>query len=398
MKNHLLILVGSCAVAFSSIAQTTLTLQPDGAAGKDTEVMSCVPCGYDVRNFKNKADFNAMAWTNNGNLSMIRSLIEFNLTSIPISATVIDARLSLYFNPTSGEGTHSGSNAAYLRRITAAWDEAIVTWNNQPPATTVNQISLVATASSTQDHLNINVTAVVQDMVSNPATNFGWMLCLQNEAVYRKLILASSDNTNAALRPKLVVTYNAPLPVELVSFEAENSASGIQLKWATASETNNKGFEVERTSSAGDTFEKIAWIDGHGTTTSTHLYNFEDSNIKSGLNYYYRLKQIDWDGNSGYSKIVLGIIPVSQIDITVQPNPFSENTGIIYKLDENARVRLEVHNLQGQKTVTLLDKFHEAGNYRFQFNPASCGYAPGVFVINLFVNNNVFTKRVVEIK
>lgn len=399
MKNHLLILVGNCALSFSSLAQTVLTLQPDGAAGKDTEVFSCVPCGYDNRNYKNKVDFDAIAWTNNGNFSVVRSLIEFNLTSIPVGTTVIEARLSFYFQPTSNEGNHSGNNTAYLRRITTAWDEAVVTWNNQPPTTTLGQVSLAATATSTQNHLNINVTAMVQDMVSNPATNFGWMLLLQNEAIFRKLILTSSDYLpNPSLRPKLVITYNAPLPVGLMMFEAENNEAAIHLKWATASETNNKGFELQRTAAADGAFEKIAWIDGHGTTTSTQLYSYEDRTIKSGMNYYYRLKQIDLDGNFSHSKIVSCMVPVSGIDITVQPNPFSENTGIIYKLDESAHVRLEVYNLQGQKATTLVDKFHQAGNYEFLFNPANFGYTPGVFEINLLVNNKVFTKRMVEIK
>lgn len=398
MKKHVLILISSCAVSLSSFAQSTLTLQPDAAAGKDAELFSCVPCGYDNKNFGTKKDLNAIAWTNSGNLSKIRSLIQFNLSSIPVNATVTDARLSLYHNNTSSEGPHSGGNASYLQRVTAAWVESTVTWNNQPPTTSSGQVTLSSSVSSTQDYVDINVTALVQDMVSNPATNFGFMLRLQTETIYKKLILASSDHITPALRPKLVVTYITPLPVEFLFLEAENNPAGIQLKWATASETNNKGFELERTISPLVNFEKIAWIAGNGTTSSVYLYHFEDRNLISGMNYFYRLKQVDLDGNFSYSKIVSGMIPVSKHEITVMPNPFSESTSIIYTLSEDAHVRLEVYNQSGQKAATLVNKFQEAGNYPLQFTPRKSGYAPGIFEIIFLVNDQIYTKRIVEIK
>ena len=218
MTKKLLLATACYLITALSIAQTTttLTLQPDAAAGKDAEIFSCAPCGYTTLNFGTKRDLNAIAWTNGGKQSNVRSLIQFDLSGIPANATVTDAKLNLYFNPTSEEGKHAqifGSNKSYLQRITSSWTESTVTWNTQPSVTTLNQVSLAGTTSSTQSFSNINVTQLIVDSRNNPASSFGFMLKLQQEKSYRKLIFASSDNATASIRPKLVITYTTPSPL-----------------------------------------------------------------------------------------------------------------------------------------------------------------------------------------
>lgn len=213
MKKYLLFLLSLCTYATTE-AQTTITLQPDGTAGKDAEIASCVACGYSIRNFGTKQDFAAYAWTNNGNSSNVRSLVQFDLSAIPAGATITSAYLSLYFNPNSSEGGHVSSllstNSSYLQRITSNWNEMTVTWNTQPTTTTLHQVTLPKTTSSTQNFPNINVTTLVRDMVTNPSQSFGFMLRLRNEVRFNKLILTSSDHPTASLRPKLVITYTVP--------------------------------------------------------------------------------------------------------------------------------------------------------------------------------------------
>jgi hypothetical protein len=331
-------------------------------------------------------------------------MIEFNLTSIPTNATVSSALLSFYYSTSlcTNETNHTGSNASYLRRILTAWGELTVTWNTQPTTTTVNQVSLAPLAASL-NVLNINVTTMVQDMVTNPSTNFGWMLQLVSEpsSPPRKLVFGSSDCPDSTVRPMLVVTYTAPvpLPVELLSFEVANNSSGNILSWATGSETNNNGFEVQLSLSGYEnSFEMIGWRDGNGTSSETHSYSFEDKNTSSAKVYYYRLKQIDYDGKTSFSKIISCTVSIPKIELIVHPNPFSENTNITYMLSKNSFARLEVYNVTGQKVVTLANKFHEAGNYQFQFSPAAYGFAPGVFQIILIVNDQVYTSRIIETK
>lgn len=227
-------LIGSAILTSSLKAQSTLTLQP-GPAGKDAEVFSCVPCGYSTRNFGNIGDLCAVSWTNNGNSSKIRGLIQFDLSGIPSGSVINDARLSLYYNPNTDEGKHFkyfGNNSALLQRIIQNWDEATVTWNNQPVTTTQNQVVIPSSTTSTQDYPNINVTNLIRDMVNNPASSFGMMLKLQYESHFRKLIFASGDYSVASKRPKLTVTYTPPLRTmpETVELTARPSQKRVTLE------------------------------------------------------------------------------------------------------------------------------------------------------------------------
>jgi hypothetical protein len=93
------------------------------------------------------------------------------------------------------------------------------------------------------------------------------------------------------------------LPVELISFNAKAVDNQyIQLDWATATEINNDGFEVLRSTNGID-FERIAWMDGHGNSTEKNEYVFKDHGVNKGVNYYYQLKQIDYDGQYEYFDI-----------------------------------------------------------------------------------------------
>jgi hypothetical protein len=99
-------------------------------------------------------------------------------------------------------------------------------------------------------------------------------------------------------------TNNTPLPVTLLYLTADAiNNKYIQLDWATASEINNQGFEVQR-STDGVSFERIAWVDGHGTSNSTLYYSSDDRTAQPGVVYYYRLKQVDIDGHFVYTEIV----------------------------------------------------------------------------------------------
>ncbi len=112
----------------------------------------------------------------------------------------------------------------------------------------------------------------------------------------------------------LIIRYLDSLitPVELNSFKGSiNNSNHILLEWATATETNNKGFEVQRSeirdqkSGSGDYngWKRIGFVEGNGTTTQIHIYSFSDLNVIPGI-YKYRLKQIDFDGSYNLSKEV----------------------------------------------------------------------------------------------
>ena len=135
---------------------------------------------------------------------------QFNLGSIPATATISSAYLNLY----NAVNLHSYDvesrytiSTTYLRRVTESWDESTITWNDQPATTTTNQVSLDAPLSGSDDFTDINVTPIINDMLNEG--NYGFLLRLQTEYKYRHVIFASSDYAYAADRPMLSITCTA---------------------------------------------------------------------------------------------------------------------------------------------------------------------------------------------
>lgn len=200
----------SLLIIFSSSfsnAQFQVILQPNAIAGKDAVISS----DYTTLNIGSHVDFDAYAWTVGGVFTILRSLIQFDISTVPVNSIITSATLTLYNNPTSSStnAIHqslTGSNMGYFEKITQPWNEMTVTWATQPNTTPINRIILPQSTSPHQDYV-LDVTSFVQDAYLNPSTSFGWMLKLQTEINYRSLIFASSDNANPSKWPKLVINY-----------------------------------------------------------------------------------------------------------------------------------------------------------------------------------------------
>lgn len=151
-----------------------------------------------------------MAWTYGGTEAACRGLIRFDLSSIPATAKITKAELYLYHVTNQGKNPQhsqlSGSNAGYLVQVSTPWAADSVTWSNQPSIIPESQVVLPASTSDTQDYI-IDVTAMVSNMVKQPASNNGFMIKLQNEEHYRALTFANSNNKNPKLHPTLRVLY-----------------------------------------------------------------------------------------------------------------------------------------------------------------------------------------------
>lgn len=109
------------------------------------------------------------------------------------------------------------------------------------------------------------------------------------------------------------------LPVEYVFFDAKLKEKDVELSWVTASEINNEGFEIQKSSNAFE-WQTIGWINGAGNSQERQDYQFIDKDPFDGNNYY-RLKQIDFDGNFEYSTLQsIRFEPENSI-LEVFPNP-----------------------------------------------------------------------------
>jgi hypothetical protein len=135
-----------------------------------------------------------------------------------------------------------------------------------------------------------------------------------------------------------------PLPVTLVfvNATAENNKY-IRIEWATASETDNSGFEVQR-STDGNNFEDQGWIAGHLNSTTLNSYDYDDSKALPDVTYYYRLRQEDVDGNFTYSQIVSASLTSAQgfAFTSLIPNPANSEVslGILSNINTTAKVSL----------------------------------------------------------
>lgn len=165
--------------------------------------------------------------------------------------------------------------------------------------------------------------------------------------------------------------FGTVVPVELASFAATSKEGSVTLDWSTATETNNKGFEVER-KAAGSGYSTIGFVEGSGTSTNIKSYSYTDANLQAGK-YTYRLRQIDFDGTSAYSKEVeVDVAQISSYALEQNfPNPFNPETVIRFALPVAGNVDITVYNSLGQKVMTLLNGQREAGYHQVTFNAAN---------------------------
>lgn len=185
------------------------------------------------------------------------------------------------------------------------------------------------------------------------------------------------------------------IPVELVSFEASVSGGKVNLNWSTATETNNRGFSIER--SSGSEFETIGFVNGSGTTTERRSYSFTDDNVLSGT-YTYRLKQIDFDGSFQYSNgVEVNVFSAKDFTLTQNfPNPFNPTTTIEYGLQTKSNVKITVLNSIGQEVALLVNESKEAGYHQVQFNAVNM--PSGVYFYRIQAGNFTDTKKMILLK
>ncbi|MEP0823124.1 MAG: T9SS type A sorting domain-containing protein [Ignavibacterium sp.] len=178
----------------------------------------------------------------------------------------------------------------------------------------------------------------------------------------------------------------AGLPVELSSFGARAEKGFVELGWRTESETENYGWEVERRTFSGfkfqvsgsETWNRIGFVQGAGTSSSPKEYVFVDGPVQPGR-YAYRLKQIDLDGTTTWSREVIAMVETDDSAAVVgcYPNPFNGTANFIVRVSEEGRVQLTVHDVLGRKVITLLDERKVPGIYRVSW-PA-VGAPSGVY-------------------
>ncbi len=149
----------------------------------------------------------------------------------------------------------------------------------------------------------------------------------------------------------VVLTVVVALPVELIDFQAKKVGQHVRLHWATASERNNRGFGVER-STDGHHFENIAFVEGLGNSDIRAEYTFDDLVLPSVPTIYYRLRQEDANGKTQYSPI-RSVAGTRQTLAAVWPNPVDGEATLHLDLPAESTVTAPVTDMQGRALRTL---------------------------------------------
>jgi len=196
--------------------------------------------------------------------------------------------------------------------------------------------------------------------------------------------------------------YNSgsfPLPVELNSFSASLDGNSVTLLWSTASEINNHGFEIQR-QAGNNEWVTIAFKEGKGTVTGQSNYTFVDD--VSGLNaykIYYRLKQVDFNGNYTYSNAVevLKGIPGGFILEQNYPNPFNPVTSIRFMFDKETKAELKIFDVLGNEIVEIFNGTTEAGKlYEIIFDASNL--ASGIYYYQLKGDSKTEIRKMMLLK
>lgn len=187
-------------------------------------------------------------------------------------------------------------------------------------------------------------------------------------------------------------------PVELVVFKGRAVGSNVELTWQTASESNNYGFEIERSFDCQH-FQKIAFVLGNATTNQPKSYYFLDHDPPRGI-VSYRLRQIDFDGTVTHSaEISMDLTAHSIRSFKLDqnyPNPFNPMTSVSYTVPTQQWITLKIFDLNGREVSTLVDAFNPPGEFRVIFDASKLG--SGEYLYLLKAGNVIQTRKMLLVK
>lgn len=165
-------------------------------------------------------------------------------------------------------------------------------------------------------------------------------------------------------------TAEYSLPVELVSFTSKADYDRVVLEWETASEVNNEGFFLYRSSQSDDGYEQLnsVLIPGNGNSNTSHQYEYVDKNVVAGQTYFYKLISRDFNGDlTEYESIVSATVLVAPTTFSLAqnfPNPFNPETHFSFSIAEPSRASLKIYNSLGQAIRTIFqNKVFDVGVY-----------------------------------
>jgi len=235
------------------------------------------------------------------------------------------------------------------------------------------------------------------------------------EGNYLALRITNNSSSNYAVQTGGASSYcSAPnesqdysLPVELASFNATAGNGNITLKWITESEIENLGFNIYRSTSRDGEFVMLnaKLIAGAGSSSESHEYSYIDRDVKSGLTYWYKLEDVDYNGKTEFhgpiSAVLANTTPTEFGLHKNYPNPFNPVTTISYDLAKDVYVELAVYNILGGKVITLVNGNQPAGSYQLEWDGRDSRgliVSSGMYLLRINAGNYCKTNKMVFVR
>jgi len=312
--------------------------------------------------------------TNTGNLTQNEY---FSLVSTPVGTTptsTISAGIIVMPTPTAAPLLSPANNALLT---------------TQTP-------SLLWTPNSDTDSYNVDIATdngfntIVQSASGLTTNQYDATPLADNTTYFWRIRSINTCGEEVSMVFNFVIKTGI-VPVELISFEGQLQEKSIQLLWETASETNNAGFEIQRRQENRDrAFQTIGWVDAQSTNGAK--YEFIDQQITEGAAYYYQLKQVDYDEQFEFSKIIQIMVPGDQPGMIIYPNPVNANFNIDLFFPNNIRTDF-VDFIITDLTGRVVKQVQLTPTSEFSSHEILAGdLAPGVYVARL--GNRGFFKPV----
>jgi photosystem II stability/assembly factor-like uncharacterized protein len=192
----------------------------------------------------------------------------------------------------------------------------------------------------------------------------------------------------------IIKYFDESVPVELINFEGWLNENETLLHWTTVTEINNKGFYIQRKMLGEIEWSEINFIGGKGNSTELNSYFYKDILREAGA-YFYRLKQVDFNGAYEYSKeIEINFISPSRFKIMPNfPNPFNPTTNIRIILPEESIITIKLFNTLGELVKYILSKELQAGIFDIEINLSEL--PSGVYLYNVIAKTktgNIYSK------
>ena len=323
------------------------------------------------------ANVNNTQFSNQNKVNKVKALVFNNFDTSEISWNYFNTELAVYSDPVSIVNL----NTAYFYRINTfnSFNDTLTYFLQNAPSwlSLTNAGELKGTAPGTADQEQVTIIVTNQH--------------------------AEADTQSFVVN---VVDPNFVLPVELVSFTGNYVNKSVELKWQTASEFDNSGFNIERTTKSNKTsWSNIGFVIGSGNSNTKKSYSFTDKNIAGSGTYSYRLKQTDKDGNFKYLNTInvdIKDIPTSYALGQNFPNPFNPTTTIRYSIPVSGNVKLTIYNVVGETVKELTPGIQNSGNYEIILN--ANGLASGVYFYTIHSTsfdgkqNFINTKKMIVMK